>query len=110
MDYPTDIDVRSVKDLLDAGEAFLLVDCREPSEVQTAKINGALHIPMREIQQRIGELEAHRQGRIIVHCHHGGRSQRVTDFLRAQGFSNAQNMVGGIDAWSIEIDPTVPRY
>jgi rhodanese-related sulfurtransferase len=107
---PIDIDVRSVQQMLDQGEEFVLLDCREPSEVATARIAGSLHIPMRDIPARLAEIEAHKAGRVVVHCHHGGRSMRVTNFLRQQGFQQAQNMAGGIDAWSQEIDPAVPRY
>lgn len=107
---PAEIDVRSVKKLFDEGEKFLLLDCREVNENQLVKIAGSTHIPMREIQQRLGDLEPHKTGRIVVHCHHGGRSQRVTEFLRQQGYCGAQNMAGGIDAWAVEIDPTLPRY
>jgi rhodanese-related sulfurtransferase len=107
---PIDIDVRSVKQMQDASEKFVLLDCREPSEVATARIPGSTTIPMREIPARLAELEPHKTGRIVIHCHHGGRSLRVTQFIRQQGFDQAQNMAGGIDAWSLEIDPTVPRY
>jgi rhodanese-related sulfurtransferase len=107
---PLEIDVQSVHKLREAGAEFLLLDCREPSEVATAHITGATHIPMREIPARLAELETHRDSRVVVHCHHGGRSLRVTQFLRQQGFAQAQNMAGGIDAWSLEIDSSVPRY
>jgi rhodanese-related sulfurtransferase len=107
---PFDIDVRSVKQLLDAGELALLLDCREPSEHATARIDRALLMPMKTIPSRLAELEPYRQRRIVVHCHHGGRSARVTAWLRQQGFASVQNMAGGIDAWSLEVDPTVPRY
>ena len=107
---PLEIDVRSVQQLRDSGEKFTLLDCREPDEVAAARIEGSMHIPMREIPSRLTELEPQKAERIVVHCHHGGRSQRVTHFLRQQGFSQAQNMSGGIDAWSQEIDPNVPRY
>jgi rhodanese-related sulfurtransferase len=107
---PLDIDVQSVKKLLDDKEPFLFLDCREASEVATAKIDGTLHIPMRDTPARIAELQPHQSGRVIVHCHHGGRSLRVAQFLRQQGFDKAQNMDGGIDAWSLEIDPSIPRY
>ena len=110
MSLPIEIDVRSVKQMLDRGEKFVFLDCREPGEVVTAKIEGTLHIPMREIPARLAELEASKSERIVVHCHHGGRSQRVTHFLRQQGFDQAQNLSGGIDAWSLEIDPAIPRY
>jgi rhodanese-related sulfurtransferase len=106
---PLEIDVQSVKQMLDCGEKFTLLDCREVSEVATAHIAGTLHIPMREIPSRLAEI-GDKSGRVVVHCHHGGRSQRVTHFLRQQGFDNAQNMSGGIDAWSAEVDPGVPRY
>jgi rhodanese-related sulfurtransferase len=107
---PIDIDVRSVKQMLDGGEKFALLDCREPGEVATACIAGSIHIPMREIPSRISELETYKSERLVVHCHHGGRSLRVTNFLRQQGFEQVQNMAGGIDAWSLEIDAGVPRY
>jgi rhodanese-related sulfurtransferase len=107
---PLEIDVLSVKQMLEREEKFILLDCREADEVATARIAGSVHIPLREIPARLSELEAARQGRIVVHCHHGGRSQRVTHFLRQQGFTQAQNMSGGIDAWSELVDPSVPRY
>jgi rhodanese-related sulfurtransferase len=107
---PLEIDVLGVKQMVDAGEKFVLLDCREADEVATAKIPGSLHIPMREIPARLAELESHRHGRLVVHCHHGGRSQRVTHYLRQQGFPQVQNMSGGIDDWSLKVDPAVPRY
>jgi rhodanese-related sulfurtransferase len=107
---PIEIDVRSVKQMLDGREKFVFLDCREPAEVATAQIAGTTHIPMREVPARIAELGTASNQRIVVHCHHGGRSLRVTQFLRQQGFEQAQNMAGGIDAWSLEVDPSVPRY
>jgi len=110
MQPPIDIDVRTVKQMLDSGEKFVLLDCREPSEVHTARIAGSTHIPMREIPARLAELDPQKNGRIVVHCHHGGRSLRVTQYLRQQGFAQTQNMAGGSEAWSLEIDPKGPRY
>lgn len=107
---PLEIDVLSVKQMLDRGEKFVLLDCREPSEVATARIPGSTHIPMRDIPARLAELDAAREGRVVVHCHHGGRSLRVTNYLRQQGFVQAQNMSGGIDAWSEHVDANVPKY
>jgi rhodanese-related sulfurtransferase len=107
---PKEIDVLALKKLQDAGEKFLLLDVREPAEYAAAKIAGSVLIPMREIPARLGELEPHKQGRVVVHCHHGGRSQRVTNYLAQQGFTQAQNLSGGIDAWSQLVDPSVPRY
>jgi rhodanese-related sulfurtransferase len=109
-DLPIEIDVLYIKQMLDKGEKFTLLDCREPAEVATAMISGSTHIPMREIPARLAEIEGGPAGRVVVHCHHGGRSLRVTQFLRQQGFTQAQNMTGGIDAWSQQIDPSVPRY
>lgn len=109
-DYPIEIDVQTVKGLLDSEEGFLLLDVRQIEEYETAKIDGSTLIPMGELGQRIDELEPHRGGRIVVHCHHGGRSMQVTQALRSHGFDKAQNMGGGIDAWSLEIDDSVPRY
>lgn len=95
-----------------AGEVRpLLVDCRTPQEHATARIEGAVLMPMSEIPQRLDELgEAAEGRRIVVHCHHGQRSLRVVGFLRQQGIENAWSLAGGIDAWSLGVDPTVPRY
>ena len=107
---PIEIDVQSVKQLLDGQEDFLLLDCREQSERDFVHIEGSKHIPMGDTPARVSELEPYLQKQIVVHCHHGGRSLQVTHWLREQGFENAQNMTGGIDVWSVEIDPSRPRY
>lgn len=88
----------------------LLLDCRTPEEHAIARIEGAVLIPMQQIPERLGEIESWRDKPIVVYCHHGVRSLRVVRFLRDQGFSQAQSMQGGIDAWSLEVDPSVPRY
>ena len=109
-----EISVQAVSDLLkasdDAEQKCLLIDCREPSEYEHCQIEGSQLIPMNEIPDRLAELESHRDQTLIVHCHHGGRSLRVVEYLRANGFPTAQNMTGGIDVWSQEIDESVPRY
>lgn len=107
---PVDIDVLSVKKMLDGGERFVLLDVREPDEFATASIEGTLQIPMRTVPSRLADLEPHRGEQIVVHCHHGGRSARVAQWLREQGFEKVQNMAGGIEAWSQQVDPSVPRY
>lgn len=107
---PIEVDCTTVKKRLDAGDDFLLIDCREREEYQAVHIEQAQLIPMSELTDRLAELEPHRQRDIVVHCHHGGRSMRVTNWLRSQGFPRVQNMAGGIDAWSVEIDPSLPRY
>jgi rhodanese-related sulfurtransferase len=107
---PIETDCRTVHADRQAGADPLLVDCREPDEWAVVKIEGAKLMPMSELADRVGELEPYRKRRIVIHCHHGGRSLRVANWLRGQGFENAQSMAGGIDAWAVEIDPTLPRY
>jgi rhodanese-related sulfurtransferase len=103
-----EITVDELKRRRDAGEDLVLLDVREPDEIATASIPWATTIPMREIPARIGEIA--RDKPLIVMCHHGGRSERVASFLAANGYDNAVNLAGGIDAWSTSVDPTVPRY
>jgi molybdopterin/thiamine biosynthesis adenylyltransferase/rhodanese-related sulfurtransferase len=94
----------------DAGEAMTLVDVREPNEVETARIEGALWIPLGDLEARMGELDALRDQTIVVHCHHGIRSSKAVRILLAHGFSTVENMDGGIEAWSLTVDASVPRY
>jgi len=107
---PLEIDVTEVSTLQQENTQFLLLDCREQNEFDTARIPGSQLIPMGQIADRVQELEEFRNLRIVVHCHHGGRSLRVTNWLRRNGFALAQNMRGGIDAWSLKVDNSVPRY
>jgi molybdopterin/thiamine biosynthesis adenylyltransferase/rhodanese-related sulfurtransferase len=95
---------------LQRGEPFLLLDVREPAEHRTARIEGALLIPLGQLEARVSELAAWRDRRVVVHCHHGGRSARACEVLRQLGFRDVANLVGGIDAWSLVVDPGVPRY
>jgi adenylyltransferase/sulfurtransferase len=105
---PFEITVRDLSDRLEAGEEMCILDVREPHEVEICRLEGSEVIPMREIPQRFGELDS--EALTVVHCHHGGRSAQVVQYLRQQGFTRVTNLGGGIDAWSLEIDPTVPRY
>src|SRR5437660_743194 len=101
----------SVADLAAArsrGEDLLLVDVREPFEHEIAHIDRATLIPLRELPQRLGELNGH--ARIVVHCHHGQRSLKAQQILKAAGFADVRNLTGGIDAWSVEVDPSLTRY
>jgi len=86
----------------------LLLDVREPFERETAVIEPSLHIPMGEIESRMEEIPKDRD--LIVYCHGGFRSAMVAGFLEAQGFPSVANLSGGIDAWSVDVDPKVPRY
>lgn len=108
-DHPIEISVQEAARLLKTnGDNVWLIDVREPFEVATARIAGSEHIPMRQIPEHVGTLPKDKH--LLIHCHHGGRSMRVTEYLRAQGYPAVTNIAGGIDAWSSEIDPTVPRY
>lgn len=108
--HPLEVDVQSVKARLDAGDDFLLVDCREATEHAKCRIEGARLVPMSQITERLSDLADYRERPIVVHCHHGGRSMRVTEWLLEQGFTDVKSMAGGIDVWSLQIDPSVPRY
>lgn len=102
-----EISVDELEDRRAAEEQFVLLDVREREEVATAAIPWATFIPMGEIPARMGQLPRDRQ--IVCMCHHGSRSERVAEFLAANGY-DAVNLTGGIDAWSRAIDSDVPRY
>ena len=91
------------------GKKARLIDVREPWEVATAHIDGALTMPMGEVPARAHQ-ELDPDERLVVFCHAGVRSMNVTVWLRNQGFEQVQSMRGGIDAWSVEVDPSVQRY
>lgn len=111
VDVPLELSVTDAARVLREQQAtVLLLDCRTPEEHATASIDAAVLIPMQELPDRVAELEPHRMRPIIVHCHHGMRSLRVARWLRERGFALAQSMAGGIDAWSSDVDPRVPRY
>lgn len=86
-----------------------LIDVREPWEFQAAGIEGAILMPMGDVPSRANQ-ELDPDERLIVLCHHGMRSLNTAVWLRNQGFEQAQSLRGGIDAWSAEVDPTIPRY
>ncbi len=90
------------------GSAVVLLDVREHVELEIASVPSVVHVPMREIPTRLAEFD--RDTPIVVMCHSGGRSRRVAEYLLGNGFSQVFNLRGGIDAWSTEIDPQVPRY
>lgn len=102
------ISVSELKRKMDAGEAFELIDVREPFEYEIARIDGARLIPLGEIPDRASGLP--REQAIVVHCHSGQRSAQAVRLLQQRGFTSVYNLDGGIDAWSDEIDSTVPKY
>jgi len=95
---------------LSADPPVVVLDCRTPEEREVARIPGSILVPMDEVSSRREELEAYLDRRVVVYCHRGRRSFQVTAFLRQQGFSDVWSLAGGIDAWSVGIDPSVPRY
>ncbi len=103
-----EIDPKSVKEMLDRGALALFVDVREPWEHETCHIEGATLIPLRQIPADLARFQNAKQ--IVLFCHHGTRSMNAVRWLRSQGIANALSMAGGIDRWSVEIDPQVPRY
>ncbi len=97
-----------LKQELEAGKPILLLDVREPHEYEIASIEGARLIPLGELPERLRELDDHAE--IVTHCHHGARSLKALEILRAAGFSKVRSLKGGIDAWAVNVDPELPRY
>ena len=102
------ISVQQLKEKLERGESILLLDVREPVEHDIARIENAKLIPLRELPDRLGELN--RAANIVAFCHKGVRSALAVDLLQDAGFEAVRNLVGGIDAWATEIDPSMTRY
>jgi rhodanese-related sulfurtransferase len=109
-ELPANIEIspREVKDLLARDPKVLFLDVRDQWEHDAAHIEGSVLIPMREIPSNLQRLE--NAGDIVVFCHHGMHSLDVAAWLRSQGVEAARSMSGGIERWSTEIDPAVPRY
>ncbi len=103
-----EISVLELKAMRDRGEQPLVLDVREEWELQLARIPDVVHVPMNQVPARVAELP--REAETIVMCHAGGRSLRVAHFLADQGFTNVANLTGGISAWCVEVDATVPQY
>ena len=104
-----EITALELKSKLDSGEDIQLIDVRQPDEYAFAKINGAKLIPLGEIISRMNELDQTRE--TVVHCKMGGRSARAIEAMQRSGYTGTlQNLVGGITAWSNEVDPSVPKY
>jgi rhodanese-related sulfurtransferase len=99
---------REVSEQLARGDKFLFVDVREKWEHDVSRIEGATLIPLREISANVGRFEEAEE--VVLFCHHGMRSLDAAAWLRSQGVAGARSMAGGIERWSVEIDPRVPRY
>jgi len=113
MNTPVQMEIspRQLKEKLDAGQTVHLIDVREPQEYAVARIEGGELIPMRTIPQALESLrEKAGAGLMVVYCHHGMRSLQTVSWLRRQGIPECVSLQGGIDLWSVAIDPSVPRY
>jgi sulfur-carrier protein adenylyltransferase/sulfurtransferase len=102
------IDALELKQKIDRGDKFVLLDVREPHEYQIAKIPGSILIPLGDLPKRLNELD--KSADIVAQCKSGGRSQKAVDLLKQNGFQHVRNMTGGITAWSDKVDPSVPKY
>ena len=103
-----EISPRELKQKLDQNESVLLLDVREPSEYDIVHLEGARLIPLNTLPNHIESLPPDQE--IAVYCHHGQRSLYATAYLHQNGFTDTKNLIGGIDQWAAEIDPTLPRY
>jgi adenylyltransferase/sulfurtransferase len=102
------IDALELKQKIDRGDKFVLLDVREPHEYQIARIPGSILIPLGDLPKRLSELD--KNADIVAQCKSGGRSQKAVDLLKQNGFQYVRNMTGGITAWSDKVDPSVPKY
>ncbi len=109
VDGTPQITVEDLKRKQDAGENFFLLDVREPHEVPIATL-GAPLIPVGSLESRIAEIPVAKDAEIIVHCRSGARSQKAALILKQHGFTNVENLAGGILAWAEKIDPSMPKY
>lgn len=109
-----EISPQEVADALARGTPMLLVDCRRDDERAFCTIEGSRHVPMNLATHWIEELREDLEGDsappIVVFCHHGVRSMQVVALLQAGGIAGARSMAGGIDRWSLDVDPGTPRY
>ena len=99
---------KELKARIEKGDKLVLLDVREAWENALAKLEGSVLIPLGTLPQSLSKLDKNTE--IIAYCHHGMRSADATGFLLQQGFPTVKNLVGGIDAWSIQVDGSVPRY
>ena len=102
-----EIDAETLHRRLESDAAPVLLDVREPAEVQICALPGSLHIPMMDLPQSLDRIP---EGDLVVLCHHGQRSLQVVAWLRANGFPGTVSLQGGLQAWAERIDPSMPRY
>ncbi len=107
---PHEISARQLAAKLESGDPVYLVDVRQPEENALAALPGSQLVPLNELPSRLAEVQPPEGALLVVYCHHGIRSQHAAQFLEQQGHAEVANLAGGIDAWSLEVDPKVPRY
>ncbi len=105
-----EISAESAKEWLASGEPPRLIDVREPEEWEICRLPLAELLPLSQFQALAAEKLTDPAQPLLIYCHHGVRSAHVAEYLSRQGFTSVVNLGGGIDAWSREVDPTVPRY
>lgn len=105
-----EISVTEARTLLSGPNPPRLIDVREEDEYATARIAGAELLPLSQWPAIAAEKLTDPNQPLLIQCHHGGRSARAAEFLLRNGFTNVTNLAGGIDAWSVEVDSSVPRY
>ncbi len=103
-----DISVKDLKARLDGGEDIEIIDVREDWEVSQGMIAGAIHIPMDDIPDSMDKIAKDKP--VVIMCHTGRRSEQVVLWLESEDYDNLYNLVGGIAAWSREVDPSIPGY
>ncbi len=107
---PKQIHPETVAKKLEAGDPVYLLDVREPWEHEYCRLENCVLIPLGELMDRVSEVEVPPNSTIVVYCHHGVRSLSGAAILEMNGFKDAYSLAGGVEAWSVLIDPKVPRY
>jgi molybdopterin/thiamine biosynthesis adenylyltransferase/rhodanese-related sulfurtransferase/molybdopterin converting factor small subunit len=103
-----EITAQELRDEWRRNPDLLVIDVRDPHEFAIVHIDGARFMPLSELPDRLAELDGHRE--IVTHCHHGARSLKALEILKAAGFAKVRSLRGGIDAWAVSVDPSLPRY
>ena len=101
---------QELKEKLDRGDDFVLLDVRNDDELARACIKGCMHVPLDKLDDRLDDLEALKGKEFVVMCHTGIRSQMAQEYLTVQGFKRVRNLDGGIEAYAVHVDPSVGRY
>ena len=107
---PLEINVQEASALLDSPATPKLVDVREEDEFEICKVDGAVLLPLSTFVQYYEAALPDKSQKILLFCHHGMRSLRAAEYLSSRGYTDVKSITGGIDKWSLEIDPAVPRY